>query len=259
MYRVLLALIIAVAAAGAAAQTTPAKPAGKAAAAKAASVEDTIRTRVEQRFGAKPTSVKLMPFGLYEVVIGTEIAYVDKEVSYLFVGRVVDSKTKEDLTQARRDELMTVDYKTLPFDQAVKVVRGDGSRQLAVFADPNCPYCKKFEKDLAGMKNVTIYTFLYPILSRDPSSPADSFERARSVWCAKDRAATWNDLMLDGKVPAAAAADCKHPLQQNLALGQKLEVTGTPTIFFTDGRRLPGAVPLERIEAGLARAATEKK
>jgi thiol:disulfide interchange protein DsbC len=253
MFRTLVALILALSTAAAWAQATPGKPAEKAGAAKAASVEETIRARVEQRFGAKPTAVRLMPFGLYEVAIGTEIAYVDKEVSYLFVGRIVDAKTKEDLTQARRDELLQVDYKTLPFDQAVKVVRGDGARQFAVFADPNCPYCKKFEKDLAGMKNVTIYTFLYPILSQD------SFEKARGIWCSSDRAASWNALMLDGKVPAAAAADCKHPLQQNLALGQKLEVSGTPTIIFTDGRRLPGAVPLERIEAGLTRAAAEKK
>jgi thiol:disulfide interchange protein DsbC len=258
MYRALLAVIIAVAMAGAAAQTTPAKPAARAATSKASSVEDTIRARVEQRFGAKPTSVRLMPFGLYEVTIGTEIAYVDKEVLYLFVGRIIDSKTKDDLTQARRDELMVIDYKTLPFDQAVKIVRGDGSRQFAVFADPNCPYCKKFEKDLAAMKDVTIHVFLYPILSRDPSSPADSFERARNVWCAKDRATAWNDLMIDGKTPAAAASDCKHPLQKTLELGQKLDVTGTPTIFFTDGRRLPGAVPAERIEAGIARAAEKK-
>jgi thiol:disulfide interchange protein DsbC len=256
MFRALLALMVAFAMAGAWAQS--AKPSEKPAPPKSSSIEETIRVRVEQRFGAKPSSVRLMPFGLYEVAIGTEIAYVDKEVTYLFVGRVVDAKTKEDLTQARRDELLTVDYKTLPFDQAVKIVRGDGTRQFAVFADPNCPYCKKFEKDLASMKNVTIYTFLYPILSRDQTSPADSFERARAIWCAKDRAASWNELMLEGKAPAAATADCKHPLQQNLALGQKLEVTGTPTIFFTDGHRLPGAVPLERIEAGLAHAAGGK-
>lgn len=244
MLRALVALILLAATAFVSAQT--AKPAAKA------SIEDTIKARVEQRFGAKVTSVKLMPFGLYEVTIGTEIAYADKEAAHLFIGRVVDTNTKEDLTQARRDELLKVDYKSLPFDQAVKVVRGDGSRQMAVFADPNCPYCKKFEKDLANMKNVTIYTFLYPILSQD------SFERARGIWCAKDRVAAWNEQMLEGKAPPAAPADCKHPLQQNLALGQKLEVTGTPTIFFTDGRRLPGAVGADRIEAGLARAAGKK-
>lgn len=217
-----------------------------------ASVEDTIRARFEQRFNAKPTTVKPTPFGLYEVAIGTEIAYVDKEVNYVFLGRVLDAQTKDDLTQRTRDELLKVDYKTFPLDQAVKIVRGNGSRQFVTFEDPNCGFCRKLFKDIAGMKNVTIYTFLYPILS------PDSFEKAKAVWCAKDRAAAWADLMNDGKAPPAAAADCKHPLQQTLDLGQKLEVTGTPTIFFTDGRRLPGAVPLERIEAALARASEKK-
>lgn len=226
--------------------------------ARAASVEDTIRERVEKSFNFKPESVKAMPFGLYEVVVGTEVLYVDKDVTALFAGRVIDAKTKEDIAQARRDELMRIDYKALPFEQAFKSVNGDGSRQIAVFADPNCPYCKKFEKDLAELKNATIYTFLYPILSRDPKDPADSFERARNVWCAKERKPAWDALMLEGKAAPAAPAGCKHPLMQNLALGQRLSVTGTPTIFFTDGRRLPGAVGADRIEAGLALAARKQ-
>lgn len=227
--------------------------------AQAATVEDTIRDKVEKAYNFKPSSVKAMPFGLYEVVTGNEVVYVDKDVSVLFVGRVIDAKTKEDVAQSRRDELMIIDYKSLPFDQAFKIVNGDGSRQFAVFSDPNCPYCKKFEKDLIGMKNVTIYTFLYPILSRDPANPADSYERSRNIWCAKDRKTVWDAFMLETKSPPVAPVDCKHPLQQNLALGQKLGVSGTPTIFFTDGRRLPGAVGPERIEAGFAVAATKKK
>jgi len=246
MKRFLLALLMIAVAATAVAQTKP------AAAPVKSSEEATIGTRVEQRFGAKPTSLKRMPFGLWEVVIGTEVAYVDPEVKYVFVGRVVDAATKEDLTQKRRDELQVVDYKTLPLDSAIKIVRGDGSRQFVTFEDPNCGYCRKLAKDIAGLKNVTIYTFLYPILSQD------SFEKAKAVWCSKDRAAAWNSLMLDGKAPPAAAEDCKHPLQQLLALGQQLDVSGTPTLIFTDGKRLPGAVPLDRIEASLAQAAGKK-
>lgn len=206
-------------------------------------VEDGIRVRIEQRFNAKPDTVTRMPFGLWEVVIGTEVFYVDQEVNYAFVGRVLDAKTRDDLTAKKRDELLRVDFKSLPFDQAVKIVRGDGSRRLVTFEDPNCGYCKKLYRDIAGLKNVTIYTFLYPILSQD------SFEKSRAIWCAKDRAKAWDELMLNGKAPPAAAADCKHPLEQNMELGRKLEVTGTPTIVFADGRRMPGAVPLERIEA----------
>jgi thiol:disulfide interchange protein DsbC len=210
---------------------------------KPGSVEDGIRGKVEQRFGAKPDTVTRTPFGLWEIVVGTEIFYVDQEVNHAFVGRVLDAKSREDLTAKKRDELLRVDFKSLPLDQAVKIVRGDGSRTLVTFEDPNCGFCKKLYRDLAGLKNVTIYTFLYPILSQD------SHEKARAIWCAKDRVKAWDDLMRNGKAPAAAAADCKDPLQQTVELGRKLEVTGTPTLVFTDGRRMPGAVPLERVEA----------
>lgn len=222
----------------------PAAPAPAApAAARTTSVDDSVRARVEQRFGAKADAVSRMPFGLWEVIIGTEIFYVDQEVNYAFVGRVLDAKTRDDLTQKKRDEITRIDFKTLPLEQAVKQVRGDGSRVVVTFEDPNCGFCKKLYRELANLKNVTIYTFLYPILSQD------SFEKSRAVWCAKDRAKAWEEVMTTSKALPAAAADCKHPLQQTLDLGRKLDVTGTPTVVFKDGRRIPGAVPADRIEA----------
>lgn len=213
---------------------------------KPVSVEDGIRARVLARMGGKADAVTKMPFGnLYEVVMGTDVFYVDPSVNYVIAGRVIDARTREDLTAKRRDELLKVDFKSLPLDQAVKVVRGNGQRVVVTFEDPNCPYCKKLYKDLRAMTDVTIYTFLYPILS------ADSFEKSKAIWCAKDRAAAWDEFMTDNKVPEAAAADCKHPLQQVLALGQKLDVTGTPTLVFTDGSRYPGAVPAAKVEEKL--------
>ena len=206
-------------------------------------VEDGIRARAEERFGTKVDSVARTPFGLWEVVIGTEIFYVDPEVNYVFVGRVIDAKSRDDLTARKRDELLRVDFRSLPLEQAVKTVRGNGSRMLVTFEDPNCGFCKKLHRELAGLRNVTIYTFLYPILSQD------SFDKSRAVWCAKDRAKAWDELMANGKAPPAPAADCKHPLQQTLELGRKLDIGGTPTLVFTDGRRIPGAAPLDRIEA----------
>lgn len=211
-------------------------------AARGSAEESAVRARVEQRFNAKPDSATRMPFGLWEIVIGTEVFYVDTEVNYAFVGRVLDAKSRDDLTAKKRDELLRVDFKSLPLDQAVKIVRGDGSRKLVTFEDPNCGYCKKLYRDLSGLKNVTIYTFLYPILSQD------SIDKSKAIWCAKDRAKTWEDWMLNGKAPPAVA-DCKHPLEKNMELGRKLEVTGTPTIVFADGRRMPGAVPLDKIES----------
>jgi thiol:disulfide interchange protein DsbC len=208
-------------------------------------VEDQIRARVQARLGAKVDSVTRMPFGMYEVVLGTDVVYVDAAVNYVFAGRVIDARTREDLTQKRRDELLKVDFKSLPLDQAVKLVRGTGARVVVTFEDPNCPYCKRLYKDLRNVTDVTIYTFLYPILSQD------SFEKSKNIWCAKDRAAAWDEYMAENKAPDAAPADCKHPLQQVLALGQKLDVSGTPTLVFPDGTRFPGAVPAEKVEEKL--------
>jgi thiol:disulfide interchange protein DsbC len=255
MLKFLLAIVM-LSAGVVSAQTASPPAAGKASEAKKAptgqSVEETIRAKVEARVGTRPESVTRMPFGLYEVVLGTEVIYTDANVNYFIAGRVIDAKTREDLTEKRRAELLKVDFKTLPLDQAVKLVRGNGSRVFATFEDPNCPYSKKLHKDMRDLKDVTIYTFLYPILSQD------SFDKSKNIWCAKDRAAAWDEFMVDGKAPPAAATDCKHPLQQVLALGQKLDVSGTPTILFPDGTRLPGAVPLEKIEEILNASAAKR-
>lgn len=230
---------------GAAAGSAVETPGKTSEPSNAANPDDQVRARVEARLRGKVDTITRTPFGLYEVVIGSEVLYVDPGVNYFFAGRVIDARTREDLTQKRRDELLKVDFKSLPLDQAVKLVRGSGARVFVTFEDPNCPYCKKLYRDLRNLSDVTIYTFLYPILS------ADSFEKSKAIWCAKDRAVAWDEYMGDGKAPATAAADCKHPLQQVLALGQKLDVTGTPTIVFTDGSRLPGAVPAQKIEEKL--------
>lgn len=208
--------------------------------------EATLRARFAERIGAQPESIQRTPFGLYEVIVAGDIFYTDAKADYVVMGRVFDTRTREDITQKRKDEINKVDFKTLPLDQAIKTVRGDGSRVMAVFADPNCGFCKSLERTLLDMKNVTIYTFLYPILS------PDSMEKSKNIWCAKDRSKAWNELMISGKAPAAG--DCKTPLEANLALGQKLNVNGTPTVFFTNGQRAPGALPANHLEERLAAA-----
>lgn len=224
-------------AAGAAAQTK---------ASDAGAVEEQIRARMQELMGTRPDSVTRTPYGLFEVVVGTDVYYTDQSTSYVMVGRLIDTKTRQDVTQARRDELMKVDFAKLPLDQAVRLRTGKGTRQFVTFEDPNCPYCRKLHRDLAAMKDVTVHVFLYPILS------PDSFEKAKNIWCSKDRAAAWNAAMIEGKAPAASGADCKHPLQQNLQLGQRLGVSGTPTLIFQDGSRMPGAASVEEIEKRLA-------
>jgi|LNFM01.2.fsa_nt_gb thiol:disulfide interchange protein DsbC len=237
MFAALAALLI-----GGLAAPVMAQPKG----APGGAVEEQIRLRMQELLGNRPDSVTRTPYGVYEVVVGTEVYYTDQTTSYVMVGRLIDAKTRQDVTQARRDELMKVDYAKLPLDQAVRLRHGKGTRQFVTFEDPNCPYCRKLHTDLQGLKDVTVYVFLYPILS------PESFEKSKSIWCAKDRAAAWNGAMLEGKSPPPAAADCKHPLQQNLQLGQRLGVSGTPTLIFQDGSRMPGASSAEEIEKKLA-------
>jgi thiol:disulfide interchange protein DsbC len=214
----------------------------------------TVRERVSKRVGRDPASVCRTPFGLFEVLIEGDVYYVDERANYLINGSAIDLRSHANLTQPRREEALRVDFKVLPTALAVKTVRGNGSRTLAIFEDPNCPYCKHFEKEIATLQDVTIYTFLYPILSRDPDQPDDSYARSRAVWCAPDHAAAWSALMLEGKRLTPADPACAHPLEEVLALGHSLHVTGTPTIIFTDGRRAPGAIPLATVEKMMVEA-----
>jgi thiol:disulfide interchange protein DsbC len=188
--------------------------------------------------------------GLYEVQIGGDIIYTDRKASYLVIGDLVDAKSHRNLTEERKDKLAQVKFSDLPFDLAVKQVRGNGKRVFATFEDPNCGYCKKLAHEMKGMTDVTIYTFLYPILA------ADSGEKSRAIWCAPDRAKAWTDWMVGGTLPPAPAAKCDAPSDKVVALGRKLNVRGTPTLFFTDGSRLPGYVPVAQIEKSLDKAAS---
>jgi thiol:disulfide interchange protein DsbC len=216
----------------------------------AGTTEAQVAARFAERSGMKPDQVFRGPAGLYEVLVRGELYYVDPAVTVVIMGRMFDPRTREDLTQKRLDSALKVDFKSLPFDRAVKTVRGNGSRVLVTFEDPNCPYCKRLWQSMAALNNVTIYTFLYPILS------PDSQEKSKAIWCSKDRAAAWDEYMVQGKAPAPAPADCKTPLEQNLALGRDYGINGTPTIIFADGTRGAGAMPIEAIEQ---RFATSKK
>ncbi len=228
-----------------------AQTASKSVENKNAPVAGSPEAQVAARFaeksgGQKPDQVFKGRGGLYEVLVGGQIYYVDSDVSFVLAGRMFDPRTREDLTQKRLDTALQVDFKSLPLDRAVKTVRGDGSRVMVTFEDPNCGYCKRLWQSMAELKNVTIYTFLYPILG------PDSHEKSKAIWCAKDRAAGWDEHMVQNKTPAAA--DCKNPLEQNVALGRELNINGTPTIIFADGTRSAGAMPVPAIEQRLAAA-----
>jgi thiol:disulfide interchange protein DsbC len=182
--------------------------------------------------------------------VGTEIYYTDTDGNFLIHGSLIDTRAQKNLTEERVDKLMAVDFDSLPLKDAFTVVRGNGKRKMAVFQDPNCPYCKRFERDLQKVDNVTIYMFLYPILG------PDSTEKARQIWCMRDKGKVWQDWMVNNQaIPGPGPANCDTAaLTRNLEFGKKHKITGTPTLFFTDGTRVPGAVPAAEVEKMLAAA-----
>jgi thiol:disulfide interchange protein DsbC len=209
--------------------------------------EQKIKTEIQRQVGdrAKVTAVRPTPIkGLYEVSLGNDVVYTDANAQYLVQGEIVDLKSGANLTEQRINELNKINWADLPLADAIKVVKGNGSRQLAVFADPHCGYCKRLEKTFQEMNNVTIYTFLIPMLS------ADSKTTSLKIWCSADKGKAWSDWMLNAKQPQEKT-DCPAPLERNVALAKKYGVTGTPAIFFTDGSRIAGSVPLAQIEKKL--------
>jgi thiol:disulfide interchange protein DsbC len=189
--------------------------------------------------------------GLYELRIGTELYYSDEQGNYIIEGQLVDTKTRVNLTEERIAKLTAIDFKTLPLKDAMVWKQGTGERKLVVFADPNCGYCKKFERDLQNVKDVTVYTFLYPILG------GDSPEKSKQIWCAKDNIKTWRDWMIKGTPIGESPACDTSALQRNFALGQKHRIRGTPGLVFEDGRQQAGALNTEQIEKQLV--ATRQK
>jgi len=184
--------------------------------------------------------------GLYELRIGTDILYTDETGSHLIEGQLIDTKSRANLTQARIDKLTAIDVSKLQLKDAIVWKSGSGARRLYVFADPNCGYCKRFERDLNAVKDVTVYTFLYPILG------GDSPEKAKNIWCAKDSTKAWRDWMLDGTVPPRSMGQCDDgALARNAELGRRHKINGTPALLFEDGKRVPGALNTEQIEKQL--------
>jgi len=183
--------------------------------------------------------------GIYELRMGTEVIYSDEQGNHLIEGALIDTRSRANLTEARVAKLTAIDFASLPLKDAVVWKNGTGARRIAVFADPNCGYCKKFERDLQQVKDVTVYTFLLPILG------GDSPEKSTNIWCAKDRTAAWRDWMIEGKAPPRNMAACDTPIARNVALSRKHKVNGTPAIVFEDGTRVPGAMGAEALEKQL--------
>jgi len=210
-----------------------------------------VKKNLETRFpGIQISSVEKSPVdGLYEVVVdGDHIIYADKDAKYVIDGIMVETATRHNLTQEKVDKLTMVGFDSLPLEQAIKIVKGDGSRRLAVFSDPDCPYCKRLEPELAQLNNVTLYIFEYPLPMH-----TDAARKSRLVWCSADRAKAWDALMLDGKLPEGKG-DCPNPVEANLALAEKLHIQGTPHMILSNGKRIPGLVPVDKLSQMLDEA-----
>jgi len=219
--------------------------------ALAGAQEAAIRQALAQRLPQLKVIDEIKPAGvggLFEVrVNGSEIYYTDAKGDFLIDGQIIETKTRRNLTEERIAKLTAIPFDSLPIKDAFTLVRGNGQRKMAVFEDPNCGYCKRFERDLQKVDNVTVYLFLYPVLG------PDSLKKSHDIWCAKDRSAAWQDWMLREQAAAPASAMCDTTaVARNVELGRKHKITGTPTLLFTNGVRIPGAVDNARVEQALA-------
>jgi thiol:disulfide interchange protein DsbC len=217
---------------------------GSAAGTAPSRVED-LTARLHSRFPQlKIEDVRPASFmGLYEVFTGSQLVYSDASGDHLFVGKLIDTKTQVDLAAERLETRLSIDFDQLPFDRAIKIVKGNGTHRLALFEDPDCPYCRKLEQELAGVNDATLYVFLFPLAELHPGAR----EHALSIWCAPDRASAWTHWMLERQEPSAATCPA-DPIDQLQALGTNLNVVGTPTIFLESGRRLQGVVPATKLQ-----------
>jgi thiol:disulfide interchange protein DsbC len=211
--------------------------------------EAAIRKNIGERLPDFPKidEVSKSPIpGIYELRVGSEIFYSDENGHHLIDGQMIDTRTRNNLTEARLNKINAIDFAALPLKDALVWKAGTGARKMVVFADPNCGYCKKFERDLQKVKDVTVYTFLLPILG------GDSPEKSRNIWCAKDSTLAWRNWMLEGVTPARTMGECdSSAIERNTALARKHRVNGTPAIVFEDGKRVPGAMSTEQIEKQL--------
>jgi thiol:disulfide interchange protein DsbC len=221
--------------------------------------EAAVRRMVQDKLrgGGQLESVQKAPWGdLYEVIVrgpdGPVVYYVDSGATVIIAGQAIDAKTGRNLTEERQRTLNRVKWESLPFDWAITSKRGTGRRKIAVLSDPNCPYCKRFEEDLAKLDDVTVHIFPFAVIS------PQSVRQAKSVWCSKDRVKVWNDLMFR-RIEPQAPTDCDNPIDKLIEYGRKLGANSTPTWFIETGERYSGALPLEDVRKLLDQASPAKR
>jgi thiol:disulfide interchange protein DsbC len=211
--------------------------------------EAAVRSALQQNFAESTIkSISKTPVhGVMEAVVDGRIFYLTDDGRYLLGGPLIDIKANQNLTQAHLDRINAIPFDSLPLDRAIKRVRGNGSRKIAIFEDPDCPYCRKLEQEMRGIDNLTTYVFLYPIEELHPGSS----NKSKAIWCAKDRAKAWDDAMRNG-AGSAGPANCANPVEKNVAYGREHDINGTPTMILANGHRLVGAVSRAELEQQLA-------
>lgn len=206
----------------------------------------TIRQNIEKRYPqvaiVSVTPSRQLP-GMYEVFTGDTLSYANATGDLVLVGNLIDTQSQKNMTVARLDELTSIDFSALPLERAIKTVKGNGSRKIAVFADPECPYCQQLEKEFATISDVTIYTFLYPIAQLHPEAPA----RAHALWCTDDRSAAWTNWMVNHKAPPAKTCE-GDPIDELQKLGEKMFINSTPTLFSSTGKRFNGTMTAPKLD-----------
>lgn len=207
--------------------------------------EASVKKAVQAKFPkSNVESVTKTPyFGLYEVYIDRDIFYTDENLNYIILGDIIDAKTLRNLSEERKRKLSGFRFDNLPLDLAIKIVKGNGKRKVAIFSDPDCPFCQRLERDMINVSDVTIYTFLYPIEGLHPGAT----EKAKAIWCSSDRVKAWNDFMLKRSAPEAKAS-CDNPVDRIVEFGRGKGINGTPTLIFADGRMISGAIPAAQLE-----------
>jgi thiol:disulfide interchange protein DsbC len=211
-----------------------------------------IRKSLQSKFpgiGKLERIVKTPYSGLYEIIVDDQLLYTDAQGEYLFEGNIIEAKSRRDLSEERRKVLFAIDFDKLPLELAVKKVKGNGKRKMAIFTDPNCSFCRKLEKELSRVSDVTLYLFMYPIF---PGSDVI----VRNVLCSKNPVKAWDDWMLSDITPAQAV--CETQTEKVKALGQKLHVNGTPNLIFGNGIQAPGYLPAEELEKNLNQRTAQK-
>ncbi len=220
-----------------------------------ATVKDLEKTLVKQYPASNFSNIEETKIkGIYEVTLGKNIAYTDVAGKYFLFGNMVDMATQTDLTAEKREALDKVDFNKLPFDKAIKIVKGKGERQIAVFSDPDCPFCKRLEQEIQKLDNVTVYIFLNPLKQLHPKA----IDISKQIWCSKDRGEAWEDYMLGGIAPTATTT-CDNPVDETVRLAQRMGFTGTPMSILVDGTKIMGAKSASELNYALTRSAEKAK